>query len=45
MDVLSKEISIFSSFGPIQPFLGTFVISEKTSLSETMVINSIFPRN
>ena len=45
MEVLSKEIGIFAPFGPIQPFLGTFVLSKKTSLSGTMVINSIFLRN
>ena len=44
MEVLSK-IGILTSFGPLQPFLGTFVLSKETSLSGTVVINSIFPRN
>ena len=44
-EVMSKEIGILTSFGPIQPFLGTFVLSKEISLSGTMVINSIFPRN
>ena len=43
MEVLFKEIDILTSFGPIQPFLGTFVLSKETSLSRTVVINSIFP--
>ena len=42
VEVLSKEIGILTSFGPIQPFLGTFVLSKETGLSGTMVINSIF---
>ena len=42
MEVLSKEIGILTSFGPIQPLLGTFVLSKETGLSGTMVINSIF---
>ena len=45
MEVLSKEIGILTPFGPIQPFLGTFVISKETGLSGTMVVNSIFPGN
>ena len=45
MNVLSKEISILTSFGPIQPFLGTFVLSKETGLSGTVVINSIFHGN
>ena len=45
MEVLSKEIGILTSFGPIQPFLGTFVLSEEIGLSGIVVINSIFPRN
>ena len=42
---MSKEIGILESFGPIQSFLGNFVLSKETGLSGTMVINSIFPRN
>ena len=45
MEVLFKEIGILMSFGPIQHFLGTFVLFKETSLSGTVVINSIFPRN
>ena len=45
MEVLSKEIGILTSFGPIQPFLGTFVLSKETGVSGTMVFNSIFLRN
>ena len=45
MEVLYKEIGILTSFGPIHPFLGTFVLSKKTGLSGTVVINSIFPKN
>ena len=45
MEVLSKEIGILTSFGPIQHFLRTFVLSKETGLSGTMVINSIFPKN
>ena len=45
MEVLSKEIGILTSFGSIQPFLGTFVLSKETGLSGTVVINSIFPGN
>ena len=45
MEVLFKEISILTSFGPIQPVLGTFFLSKETVLSATVVINSIFPRN
>ena len=40
-----KEIDILTSFGPIEPFLGTFFMSKETSLSGTMMINSIFPGN
>ena len=39
MEVLSKEIGFLTSFGPIQPFLGTFVLSKETSLSGSVVIN------
>ena len=42
LEVLSKEIGILTSFGPIQPFMGIFVMSKKTGLSGTVVINSIF---
>ena len=42
MEVLSKEIGILTSFGPIQSFLGTFALSKETGLSGTVVINSIF---
>ena len=45
MEVLSKEISVLTPFGPIQPFMGMFVLSKETSLSGTVVINSIFPGN
>ena len=45
MEVLSKEIDILTPFGPIQPFMRTFVLSKETGLSGTVVINSIFPRN
>ena len=45
MEVMSKEIPILTSFEPIQPFLGTFVLSKEIGLSGTVVINSIFPRN
>ena len=45
MEVLSKEIGILISFGPIQPFLGTFVLSKEIGISGTLVINSIVPRN
>ena len=45
MEALSKEIGILTSFGPIQPFLGTFVLSKETGLSGTVVINSIFLGN
>ena len=45
MEVLSKESDILTSFGPIQPFLGTFVLSKETGLSGTVVINSIFLRS
>ena len=44
VEVLSKEIGILTSFGPIQPFLGTFVMSKEIGLSGTLVIN-IFLRN
>ena len=30
MEVLSKEIGILTSFGSIQPFLRTFVLSKET---------------
>ena len=39
LEVLSKEIGILTSFGPIQPFLGTFVLSNETGLSETVQFN------
>ena len=45
MEVLSKEIDILTSFRPIQPFLGTFVLSKETGLSGIVVVNSIFLRN
>ena len=45
VEVLSKEIDILASFGPIQPFLGTFVLSKGTGLNGTTVINSIFLGN
>ena len=41
MEVLSKESDILTSFGPIQPFLGTFDLSKETGLCGTVVINSI----
>ena len=44
MEVLSKEIGILTSFGPIQPFLGTFIMPKEIGLSGTVVIN-IFLRN
>ena len=44
VEVLPKEIDILTSFEPIQPFLRTFVLSKKTGLSGTVVINSIFLR-
>ena len=43
MEVLSKEIGILTSFGPIQPFLGTLVLYKETGLSGTVLIYSIFP--
>ena len=45
MEVLSKEIGILTSFGPIQPFLGTFNLSKETGISGALVINSIFSEN
>ena len=45
MEVLFKEIDILTQFGPIQPFLRTFVLFKDTGLSRTVVVNSIFPRN
>ena len=45
MEVLSKEVGILTQFGQIQHFLRTLVLSKETSLSGTVVVNSIFPRN
>ena len=45
MEVISKEIGILTPFGPIQPFMGTFVLSKETALSGTVVVNSIFLGN
>ena len=45
LEVLSREIGSLTSFGPIQHFLGPFVLSKETGLSGTMVINSIFLGN
>ena len=45
MEVLSKEIGFLTPFGPIQHFLGTFVLSKEIGLSGTVVINSIFHGN
>ena len=45
LEVLSKEIGILTSFGPIQHFLETFVLSKETGLSGTVVFNSIFLEN
>ena len=45
MEVLSKEIGILTSFGSIQHFLRTFVMSKEIGISGTLVINSIFPGN
>ena len=45
MEVLSKEIGILTPFGPILPFLGTFVVFQEIALSGNMVVNSIFLGN
>ena len=45
MEVLSKEIDILTPFGTILPFMGTFVLSQETSLSGNIVVNSIFLGN
>ena len=45
VEALSKEIGILTSLGPIQPFLGTFVLSKAIGLNGTVVINSIFLGN
>ena len=40
-----RRSGILTSFGPIQAFLETFVMSKEISLSGTIVINSIFHGN